>query len=420
MSLLLVGLNHKTAPLEVRERLAFSADDCRAFLPVLIDNNQISEALILSTCNRVEILLDSDAPDPLTQVVKFLAHTKQIAPERFAEHLYAYSDAEAVRHLFAVTASLDSMIIGETQILGQVKEAYRIAVETGTVRRILHKLLHQSFKVAKRIRTETRIGANAVSVSFAAVELSRKIFCSLKDKTVLLVGAGEMAEAAAKSLCQAGAQRILICNRTFEKAVRLAANFAAETVSFDNLAEVLPQADIVICAAAAPNFLIKPETVARSLAEREQNPQLFIDISVPRNIAPKVASIEKAFLYSVDDLEAVVAENLILRQREAARAAKIVDEETAAFWISLQTMSFGEKIGNLRQKFQSKARAELEKNINKLGDLTPEQTAAIERLLLSTVNQITHPILYGLRRSHEYGAAEFAETLCDLLGNFED
>lgn len=415
MSLLLVGLNHKSAPVELREQLAFTESDYRKVLPVLADGAIACEALVLSTCNRVEILVETDQTNALPEIVNFLANIKRVAPEQFTGHLYHFSGAEAARHLFRVAASLDSMIVGETQILGQVKESYKIASETGTARRVLHKLLHHAFHTAKRVRSETRIANNAVSLSSAAVELATKVFGTLENKTVLLVGAGEMAELAAKHLIEHGAGRILIANRTYQNAVKLAMEFTGEVVALDELPTALPQADIVICSTAAPDYLITGEMITASQNERGNRPVLLIDISVPRNVAPETARSENVFLYSVDDLETVVTANLSERQKEAVRGEAIVTEEVAEFWRTLQVMNFGETLGQLREKMQETARLELDKQRSKLGALTPEQEIAIEKLLISTVNQIAHPILYGLRQSHEYGAAEFAETLCDLL-----
>ncbi|MEP6925226.1 MAG: glutamyl-tRNA reductase, partial [Pyrinomonadaceae bacterium] len=413
MSLLLVGLNHKTAPLELRERLAFTESDYQSVLPVLAKGAISREALVLSTCNRVEILIETDETDPLPQIVNFWGHFKNIAPKQFSNYLYHFSGVEAARHLFRVAASLDSMIVGETQILGQVRQSYRIASEAGTTRRVLHKLLHHAFHTAKRVRTETRIANNAVSIASAAINLAQKVFSgTLENKTVLLVGAGEMAELAAKHLVEHGAGRILIANRTYQNAVKLAMEFTGEVIAFENLALSLSQADIVICSTSAQDFLITPEMVKASQIERHNRPVLFIDISVPRNISPDISG-ENIFLYSVDDLEMVITSNLSERQKEAVRAEAIVEEEVAEFWRTLQTMNFGETLGELRQKMQEKARNELDKQRSKLGSLSPEQEAAIEKLLLSTVNQIAHPILYGLRQAHEYGSAEFAETLCD-------
>ena len=420
MSLLLVGVNHKNAPLAARERLAFSADECAASLPSLVDGETVREALILSTCNRVEFLVEAETEAAgFGQIVEFIARHKNIAPPLFEDYLYQFTDDDAARHLFRVAASLDSMIVGETQILGQVRAAYKQAAEANTARRVLHKLLHHAFQTAKRVRTETNIAHNAVSVSSAAAEMAGGIFGSLENKTILLIGAGEMAELAAKHLIEHGAQRIFVANRTFENAVKLAAQFDGEAIEFGRIGEILPQADIVISSTNAASYLITPEMTEAAQILRQHQPTLFIDISVPRNIAPEVRRINGIYLADVDALQTVVASNLEERQREAERGEIIVNQEVGEFWQSLKAMNFGENLGALRTKMQNTARRELDKQRHKLGDLTPEQSAAVEKILLSTVNQIAHPILYGLRRSHEHGASEFAETLCELMNDFQ-
>lgn len=420
MSLQLIGLNHKTAPLEIREKLAFKEQSCVSELRNLADGARVCEALILSTCNRVEILLEGEQQEAAFEhTVEFLAASRGIGPQFFAEHLYHYSDERAIRHLFRVASSLDSMIIGEPQILGQVRKAYSLATEAGTAGRKIHKLLHHTFRTAKRVRSETRIGSLAVSVSFAAVEKARKIFGSLAGKTVLLIGAGEMAELAAKHLLNKGASRILICNRTRRSALNLATGIGGEAVDFENLETILPQADVVICSTAAPDFLISAEMALRSQNARELRPTLFIDICVPRNISPGVGEIKNVFLYDVDNLQSAVSANSETRRREAALAERIINEEVAAFWEYLPALERGKTIDMLRQKMRDAARTEFERNRPRLGDLKPEQEAAIEQLLMSTVNKISRPVLYGLQRSHEAGEFEFAEILCTMLGENE-
>ena len=418
MSLLLVGLNHRTAPLEVREQLAFSEQTCARHLQELADGGIVRETLILSTCNRVELLVETvDETIGFDRIVNFLAKTKKLDPRIFEGHLYSFAEAEAVRHLFRVAASLDSMIVGETQILAQVKQAYKIASEAGTTNRNLHKLLHHAFHTAKRVRTETAIGSNAVSISYAAIEKARQIFGSLEGKTVLLVGAGEMAELAAKNLIGNGARKIFIANRTHANAVRLASEFGGEAVEFADLNQFLPQADVVICSTAANAYLIDAKAVAESQTSRQDRPALFIDISVPRNIAPEVGEIKNVFLLDVDDLQNAISENRRQRESEAKLAEAIIEEETAEFEVLRRTLDFGETLGLVREKMQDNARSEFQMQRAKLGTLTPEQERAVQQLLISTVNKLAHPILYGLRRSHElHGSREFADILCSLLG----
>lgn len=418
MSLFLIGLNHKTAPLEVRERIAFDEEKCRRCLPQLADNVAISEALIISTCNRVEILLESSLEkEAVTEHLSRFVQQIHNLNEDFTDYFYQYSDAEAARHLFRVAASLDSLVVGETQILGQVRQSYKWASDAGTAKRNLHKLLHHAFHTAKRVRTETQIGGSAVSIASAAVELARKTFGSLAGKNVLIIGAGEMAQAAVRYLKQTRAAQVSICNRTLEKAALLAVETGGAVVPFENLRVALKQADVIICSTSASEFLIDADMVREAQTARGDNLTLFVDISVPRNIAPEVNRIENVILADVDDLQTAIAANLENRQRAAARAETIIEQEVAEFSRSLRAMNIGEKLGLLREKMQGAAVAEFAKNRARLGDLTEEQEAAIENLLLATVNKISHPILYGLRRSHEEnGAAEFVEILCSLLG----
>ena len=420
MSLQLIGLNYKTAPLEIREKLAFKEQSCVSSLRNLVDGVCVREGLILSTCNRVEILLDGESDSAFSYVVDFLAASKELSPEIFTPHLYHFSNEQVARHLFRVASSLDSMIIGETQILRQVRDAYSLATEAGTARRTIHKLLHHTFRSAKRVRNETRICSLPVSVSSAAVEKARKIFGSLADKTILLIGAGEMAELAAKHLVNKGAQKILICNRTTQNALNLANEFSGEVVDFEKLETVLPEADVVICSTSAPDFLINKGIAVQSQKAKENRPTLFIDISVPRNVCPTVSEIENVFLYDVDDLQSVISANFEARRQEAVAAEQIIDEETEEFWEYLRTLEKGEMLGLLRQKMQDTARGELELHRSRLRGLTPEQEAAIELILLRTVNKIAHPILYGLRHSREAGATDFAEILCAMLGGDEE
>jgi glutamyl-tRNA reductase len=419
MSLYLFGLNHNTAPVEVRERIAFSEDSCLDALQLLADGSIIREAFILSTCNRVEILIESPAGEREIEnrIGDFIFSIHSTPFKEIEPHSYRLQGAEAVRHLFRVASALDSMIIGETQIQGQVRQAYKLAAEAGTAKRNLHKLLHHAFHAAKRVRTETEIGGSAVSIASAAIELARKTFGSLEGKNVLIIGAGEMAQAAVRYLKQMRAEKVSICNRTLEKAALLAVETGGAVVPFENLANALKQSDVVICSTSANEYLINREMAKAAQSARGAQKMLFVDISVPRNIEPEVRQTENLILADVDDLQTAIAANLENRQREAERAETIIEQEVAEFSRSLRAMNVGEKLGLLREKMQNTAIAELNKNRARLGDLTEEQEAAIENLLLSTVNKISHPILYGLRRSHEEtGATEFVEILSSLLG----
>jgi glutamyl-tRNA reductase len=419
MSIVLVGVNHKSAPVEVRELLAFSEEACASGLRTLVDGQLVREGLIVSTCNRVEVVAETPSDclnDTIERVNQFLTGTNSLPPSFLEAHLYQHTDDQAIRHLFRVTSSLDSMVVGEPQVLGQVRRAYSIALETGTAGRILNRLVHHAFRVAKRVRTETGIGANAVSISYMAVELGRKIFESLEGHTALLIGAGEMAELSARHLVNAGVTRVLLANRTEERAERVAAELGGETIAFDSLADYLPQADIIICSTAADQYVIT-ETMAReALSKRRNRPSFFIDISVPRNIDPAVGKIPNVFVFDIDDLESVISSNIREREREAERAELIVESEIMQFQQTLRVLDIGPTIGALHNKLHDIARVELTRQRNRLGPLTAEQERAIEALLVSTVNKISHPLLSHMRRSFDASDADTIQAWRDIFG----
>jgi glutamyl-tRNA reductase len=423
MSIVLVGLNHKTAPVEVRERLAFTDEACAESLRALVDGEVVREGLIVSTCNRVEILTAAAAQkgaEAAERLSHFLSSVRNIPAEAFAGHLYTHADDAAVRHVFRVASSLDSLVVGEPQVLGQVRHSYSIAVEAGTAGKVLHKLVHHALHVAKRVRSETGIAANAVSVSFTAVELGRKIFGSLKGATVLLVGAGEMAELAAQHLAGAGASRILVANRTYEKAQELAVKFGGEAVEFSTLEESLADADIVICSTGAQGHVVTREMAERARAARRNRPAFFIDISVPRNVDPAVAELPNLFVFDVDDLEAVVASNIREREKEAERAELIVESEVMQFQQALRNLDIGPAVGALRDRMQTIAREEFARQRKRLGALTPEQEQAIEAMLTSAVNKIAHPVIQRMRRSYDTGNGENVQAWRDIFGLEEE
>jgi glutamyl-tRNA reductase len=419
MSIVLVGINHKSAPVEVRELLAFSEDACSTGLRALVDGDIIREGLIVSTCNRVEILAETASErlnESVERVSQFLSKAESVPRSFFETHLYRHTDDEAVRHLFRVTSSLDSMVVGEPQVLGQVRRAYSIALEAGTAGRILNRLVHHAFRVAKRVRTETGIGANAVSISYMAVELGRKVFNSLEGHTALLIGAGEMAELSARHLVNAGVSRVLLANRTSERAEQMANELGGEVVSFEKLSDHLTEADIIICSTAADHYVIT-EQMARSARSRRRNrPSFFIDISVPRNIDPAVGKIPNVFVFDIDDLESVISSNIREREREAERAELIVKSEIMQFQQTLRVLDIGPTIGALRNKLQDIAKLELSRQRNRLGPLTPEQERAVEALLVSTVNKISHPLLRHMRRSYDASDADAIQAWRDIFG----
>lgn len=419
MAILLVGLNHKSAPIEVRERLAFTDEACAEGLRALVDGQVVNEGLIVSTCNRVEVVaatVGESLREGVGRITDFLSQSRCVARDDFRGHLYSHTDDAAVRHMFRVASSLDSMVVGEPQVLGQVRRAYSLALEAGTAGRVLNRLVHQAFHVAKRVRTETGIAASAVSISYMAVELGRKIFGNLKGCTVLLIGAGEMAEHSARHLINAGVSHVLVANRTDETARKLAAEFGGEAVSFARLSRHLAQADIVICSTGASEYLITKQVAREALEIRRNRPAFFIDISVPRNIAPDVGKLRNSFVFDIDDLEAVIASNIREREREAERAELIVESEVMQFQQSLRTLDIGPTLGALRQKLQEIARDEMARQRQRLGELTTEQERAIESLLMSTVNKISHPIINRLKSSYYTGENESVREWRDVFG----
>jgi glutamyl-tRNA reductase len=406
MSIVLVGLNHKTAPIEVRERLAFSDEACAESLHALVDGAAISEGLIVSTCNRVEVLASTDRLEgaaAASHVAEFLSRIRGLPQDFFRQHLYSHYDDAAVRHVFRVASSLDSMVVGEPQVIGQVRHSYSLAVTAGTAGRVLHKLVHHALHVAKRVRNETGIAASAVSISYTAVELGKKIFGTLKGATVMLVGAGEMAELAAQHLAHAGASRILVANRTMATAQTLAAKFSGEAVAFDEMPARLAEADVIICSTGAGEYVVTPEMARAALEARRNRPAFYIDISVPRNVDPKVGEINNLFVFDIDDLEAVIASNVREREREAERAELIVESEVMQFQQALRSLDIGPTVAALRERLHEIAREEMKRQRTRLGALTPEQERAVESLLAATVNKIAHPVISRLRSLHDAG-----------------
>ncbi len=397
MQLSLVGLSHHTAPIEVRERLHFSEKDLPAALHALVERDAVEEAIILSTCNRVEILARlADDADARSLLGDFLSRQRRVPRDLLDKHLYHHSQREAVRHIFRVAASLDSMIVGEPQVLGQVKAAYATGRAVGTVGGILDAVLAHAFATAKKVRTETGVAASAVSVSYAAVELARKIFGSLEGKTVFLIGAGKMSELAARHLRRSGARAIFVANRTLARAEELAKELGGETVRFDELLNFISRADIVISSTGAPVYIIKKEHGARFLAERRNRPMFFIDIAVPRDIDPALNKLNNIVLYDIDDLQQVVEANLRQRRREALRAEEIVEREVDRLLGRLKRLEVAPTIAALQKHLHGLRQQELERA--RLRDLSPEQYTAVEEMTRRLVNKILHGPIAELKR----------------------
>ena len=397
MQLSLIGLSHRTAPIEVRERLHFPEKEIPAALHALAERREVHEAVIFSTCNRVEVLTRlEDGVEALPLVSNFLAETRRVERSAFESLLYQHSQRAAIRHVFRVAASLDSMVVGEPQVLGQVKAAYATARAVGTVGSLLEAVLTRAFSVAKKARSETGIGTAAVSVSYAAVELARKIFGSLEDKKVFLIGAGEMSELAAEHLLRNGAQAIFVANRTYARAQELAARWQGHAIRYDDLLQHVGQADIVISSTGSPVYILRKQHAQGFLAKRRNRPMFFIDIAVPRDIDPEVNSLDNVFLYDIDDLEQVIAANLRERQREAVRAEELVEREVDRLLARLKTLELTPTIVALQGRLHSLREQELKRA--GLDSLTPAQRQAVEEMTRSLVNKILHLPLTQLKR----------------------
>lgn len=418
MDIFVVGLSHKTAPVAVREKVAFAPENMQQPLQQLLELPAIAEAIIVSTCNRVELIAaGQDVVAGLEQLKNFIADYHQLALDSLEEHLYALQGEEAIHHVFKVAASLDSMVIGEPQILGQIKTAYGYAVEHKSVGLILNRFLHKAFSVAKRVRTETNIAGNAVSVSFAAVELARKIFGNIEGKTVMLVGAGEMCELAAKHFVNNGVDRVLVTNRTFARAEKLAEEFSGQAVLFDNFRDHLHQVDILLSSTGATSFIIDPDAVNGALRQRKQRPMFFIDIAVPRDIDPRVNDINNAYLYDVDDLQGVVNANLKERQKEAQEAEAIIEYEIGQFQHWMAGLQVVPTIVALRQHIDGLRQAELDKTFANLKHLSDKDRKAIAAMSSALVNKILHPPTRMLKQAQqEENAQPYVDALQQLFG----
>jgi glutamyl-tRNA reductase len=396
MEIAVVGLNHTTAPVTVRECLAYSSEQARESLRKLCQVPDVEEALLLSTCNRTEVLASVRClPAPVGGVKEFLAEDRGVPLKRFEPHLYIHTGEDAVRHVFRVASSLDSMVLGEPQILGQIKESYRLAAECGTTGCVLNRLMHKSFSVAKRVRRETGIGGHAVSVSYAAVELAKKIFDTLEGRKVLLVGAGEMAELAVEHLIRNHARDIRVANRTFERAVLLARRFSGAALKIEEIPDCLKAVDIIISSTGAPGYVITRDQVKAALKARKNRPLFFIDIALPRDIDPDINRLPNTYVYDLDDLAGVVDQNVAERKKESVRAEAIVDEGVIAFARWFRELDVVPAIVGLRSKADALCGAELAKTLAQLRHLSPEDKAAVERLASSLVNKLLHdPICF--------------------------
>lgn len=400
MFIWVVGLNHRTAPVEIREKLAFPRYTLPGALKALKELPNIAGTVILSTCNRTEVYLAAlESEQSLAETKNFLSQRCDLEPSLLEKYLYTYSSYEAVRHLFRVAAGLDSMILGEAQVLGQVAEAYDIARSNGVTHPVLNTLFQHAISTGKRVRTETRINHNTVSVSYAAVELARQVFGSLDGRTVLVIGAGKMSTLAARYLRDNGVTTILVSNRSYERARALAQAIGGQAVRLDYLEDILPQADIVISCTAASHYILHPEQVARARKGREDIPLMVIDIAVPRDIDPAVGELPGVKLFDIDDLQQVVLNNLEERQKAAQKAEGIIAEEVESFFQWLGSLSVVPTIVALKEKAEAIKEAELKRAFNRLGSPSPREKKIIGTLANSIVNQLLHDVVVNLKQA---------------------
>lgn len=409
MRFLVTGLNHTTAPVELRERLAIGQEALPETTRALLSEPGVKEAMILSTCNRVELLVSHNGFEP--HLPDFLASHFALDRSVLEPHLYRYQDEEAVRHMFRVASSLDSMVVGEAQILGQVKQSWSVARELGAVKGPLDKLLQGAFSAAKRVRTETEIGSSSVSIASVAVDLALRIFGSLDGKKILIIGAGKMSELAARHLMQRGADSILVANRTWERAVRLAEQFLGQAIRFEELHTRAHEADIIITSTGSAQQIIGVPQAQEILHRRRNRPVFIIDIAVPRDVDPDVNRLEGMFLYDIDDLQSVAASHLVDRGREAERAEAIITEETERFRRRIRTIDIAPVILDVQGTTEELRQSELHRQRHLLQSLTPQQQEAVDALTRGLMNKFLHLPLQALKSAARDGDATALETI---------
>jgi glutamyl-tRNA reductase len=402
LNLVLIGLSHRTAELEVRERVAFKPAILSDLLKDTAKQPGVRELMIISTCNRVELISHvENREDGFDLLEGVLSNNSQLDRNEIRNKTYRYMGEQVVRHMFRVASSLDSMILGEPQILGQVKSFYGMALDAQTVGLHLNGLLQATFRTAKRVRSETSIGEYSVSVSSAAVELARKIFGDLADKTILIIGAGKMGEVAIKHLCASGAGAIRVANRSPEAARELAAKFKGTAVPFDDLVTAISHSDIIIASTGSPDILINRTMAHSVMSERKNRPIVFIDISVPRNVDPGVATIDNVFCYDIDDLGAVVEANLHERRRAAAAAEKIIEQEVELYCARMKTLDTTPVIVQLQSRIEEICRMELQRYLRRAGPVDEKSVQELESMMGRIAGKISHPLVMQVRTTSE-------------------
>jgi glutamyl-tRNA reductase len=415
--IVLLGVNHNTAPVEVRESLSLSGSETPA-LRLFSELPSCAEVVFLSTCNRVEVLVSTNRLDEVKKSIKELWLGKgKMDSNTLQGALYEYEGMSAIRHLFRVASSLDSMVVGEPQILGQLKDAYRMALEAKTAGMVLNRLLHKAFSVAKRVRTETRIASHAVSISYAAVELAKKIFGDLEGKNGMLIGAGEMAELAAQHLIASGAEKLVVANRTLSRAVELSRSLGGSAISLEEVGEALVDADIVISSTGAPGIILSKDQVKRIMRPRRHRLLFFIDIAVPRDIDPKVNEIDNVYLYDIDDLKGVIEFNKAEREKEASKADRMVRAEVIKFMAWMESLNVVPVIQHLQEKAEAVRQKELSRSHKVLESLNDEQQKALDVLTRSIVQKILHdPVVFLKKSAQEKDSDMMLDATCRLFG----
>jgi len=420
MKVILTGLSYKTAPVDVRERLAFAEPTLGDALALLRACEGVEEAIILSTCNRVEVAVASSDATQLESIVGAVANSRGIDAAWLRPFLYSFEDREAIRHLFRVAASLDSMVLGEPQILGQLKSAYAAAKQHGALSTFLDSVVTRAFTVAKRVRSETEIGRSAVSVSYAAIELARQIFGDLKSKKVLLIGAGKMSELAARHLHRAGCAQILVTNRTQARAEEMAALVDGQVTPYESFHSRMSEMDIVVTSSGAPDFLLRKEEMKLVLKRRQNRPILLIDIAVPRNIDPAVNDLENIYLYDIDDLGREVEQNRKARQMEADQAELIIEEEIQRLYERMKAREVAPTIVSLQKSLEELGRSEFERVRARFGPLTPQQEEALNAYTRGLLNKLAHGPLTEIRRAASQPEGDRVLTLIRRMFRLED
>ena len=413
----LIGLNYKTAPLAVREKLFAGCQEENNLLHEFIVIEGVQEAMFLATCNRIEVLTCIDGQAQTVQKLRdFLAKSGSLTKKESIDCLYTYFGEDAVRHLFRVASSLDSLVMGETQILGQVKNAYRQALGKNSTGAVINRLLHRTFRTAKRVRSETAIAVNPVSVSFAAVTLAKKIFGSLTGKKVLLIGAGEMAELTGMHLISSGVTEIIIANRSPAQALMLAEKFHGRAVSLEALEEELIAADIVISSTGAPAYIVSADLIRQIHHQRKNRLLFLIDIAVPRDIDPLAGSVENVYLYNIDNLQDIVDKNMNVRKKEACKAEAIVEDEVKRYISWIKELEAVPTIISLRNKVEGIAQAEIAKAAPWLTTMKDEERRKVEALVNAIVNKLLHnPVAALKEESADFGSAHITAVTRQLF-----